>query len=655
MRRRGTVYSSFSLVAALAALTIILVLTDIPAAGKESPLQNAIGDMDRCKAKPATEVAKCAPFASEEMRKALQSRGEPSFEKIDLVERLMELDNLANYHRDDAWLNDRLAAYKSAHQLFVEIYKADPDAPMEEECQAQASFFSRLGPDYNPDRDFYLRCVRDERGEPPEGSKTLAWIQSAMGVYLATRGSSPAPAPTPSSAHAPTPNASSSTAKPATSPQGLTTSLPHGNGPGNNVPVTGQPQPSQGISKGGSGSTQTAGQGSAVTGTNRPIRPGQQGGNGSPPTGGPATAGCATGVPGDGPAGGGSGNCRGQATGTAAPSPRAFPAGVANQTFAGAGHPTGSGGVSAGSPGAGGCVPGDGPAGGCNGNVQTTGQVVATNADTGDAFPARGSRESGGPTNTDTGAGAMNSPESVAGAASNVGGSTNPGGWTDPLAADVASSNGGPASDDGSAYPVPTQQEIANTLNTGVSNSGEVSATPIATVADSNNWNQFSSSSETSPSNSTSASSPSTGSDTNAPAPDATDQQIDRDMLIAGKDKDALAKILPTNDISDNITDQGIAVEGAVAHQINHVINDADSSGFFSTASPGSGASVEQMNSDLVGFTPAIGNTFANAIPGYKYANALDQDVTNLRNSVEKVEKKAQSFLCLFSFDPYCK
>jgi len=249
----------------------------------------------------------------------------------------------------------------------------------------------------------------------------------------------------------------------------------------------------------------------------------------------------------------------------------------------------------------------------------------------------------------------MNSPESVAGAASNVGGSTNPGGWTDPLAADVASSNGELASDDGGAYPVSTQEEIANTLNTGVSNSGEVSATPVATVADSNNWNQFSSSSETPPSDSASASSPSTGSDTNAAGPDPTDHQIDRDMLIAGKDKDALAKILPTNDISDNITDQGIAVEGAVAHQINHVINDADSSGIFSTTSPSSGASLEQMNSDLVGFTPAIGNTFANAIPGYKYANAIDQDLTNLGNPVEKVEKKVHSFLCQFSLDPYCK
>jgi TPR repeat protein len=454
------------------------------------------------------------------------------------------------------------------------------------------------------------------------------------------------------SAHTPTLSVSS-TARPVTSPQGLTTSSPHANDPGNNLPVSGQPPPSTGGSKVGGGNTKpAAGQVSPGAGSNGSPRSGQQVANGPPSSGARATEGCATGVPGDGPAGGGgSGNCGGQGTGTALPSPRAFLAGAANQTVAGAGFPTGIGSVSVGSPGAAGCVPGDGPAGGCNGNVQTTAEVAAKNTDSTDAFPAQGNRESGGSTNTDAGAGAMNSPESSAGAASNVGGSSNPGGWNDPLAADVASSNGAPASNDGSAYPVPTEEEIADALNTGVSNFGEVSATPVATVADSNNWNQFSSSSETSPSSS-SASSPSTSSDTDAPAPDATDQQIERDMAIAGKDKDALAEILPTNDISDNITEQGIAVVGSVAHQINNVINDADSSGIFSIGSPGSSASVEQMNSDIVEFTPAIGNTFANAIPGYKYATTVNQDVTNLQNYAEK---KVQSISCLFSFDPYCK
>jgi hypothetical protein len=244
----------------------------------------------------------------------------------------------------------------------------------------------------------------------------------------------------------------------------------------------------------------------------------------------------------------------------------------------------------------------------------------------------------------------MDSPEGALGAASKVGGPSDDSGWSDPLSNDTASSNEGPASDDGRAYPVPTQEEIANTLNTGVSNSGEVSATPVATVADSSKWDQFSSS-ETSQFNYTSTSS-SAASDTNGPALDATDQQIDQGMLIAGKNKEALAQILPTNDISDNITDQGIAVEGAVAHQMNRVINDADSSGIFSTTSTGNAGSVEQINSDVVGFTPAIGNTFANAIPGYKYATAIDQDVTSVQSYVEK---KVQWASCLFSFDPYCK
>lgn len=243
------------------------------------------------------------------------------------------------------------------------------------------------------------------------------------------------------------------------------------------------------------------------------------------------------------------------------------------------------------------------------------------------------------------------SPQGSFGGASNVGSPPNDRTWTDPLPAGTNSSNGGPASDDGSANPVSTQVEIANTLNSGVSNSAEVSATPVATVADSSKWKQFSSS-NASPPSSTSSSSPSTGSDSNVLAPDATDQQIDRDMLIAGQEKQALGKILPTNEISDKITEQGIAVEGAAAHQMNHVLNDADSSGIFSTASPRNGGSVEQINSDLEGFSPAIGDALANAIPGYKYATTIHQDLTKIQNYAEK---KANSISCLFSFDPYCK
>jgi hypothetical protein len=251
---------------------------------------------------------------------------------------------------------------------------------------------------------------------------------------------------------------------------------------------------------------------------------------------------------------------------------------------------------------------------------------------------------------TDAGTRSMESPESTLGTASNVGGPLNDSGWSDPLSADSVSSSGGPASDDGRTYP-PTQEEIANALSIGVSNSGEASATTVATVANASDWGQFSSS-PTSPSTSASASPSAVGSEVNAVATDATDDQIDNAIRKVKAEKGALSNILSSNEASEKITDQGIEVYGSVAHQMNHVINDADSSGIFSTSWSGNGASTEQIDSDVAGFGPAIGNALGNAIPGYKYLNAINQDLTNLQSSVTK---KVESISCLFSFDPYCR
>jgi hypothetical protein len=170
--------------------------------------------------------------------------------------------------------------------------------------------------------------------------------------------------------------------------------------PGNDLPVAGQPQPSNGLRKVGGGDTQSApGRGSAGTGGNASIGSGRQVVPGTPSSGGLAPAGCTPqGAPGDGPAGAGSSsNCGSQATGIGAASSGAYPSGVGYQNSLGASQQAGSGGVSAGSPVTGDCVPGDGPAGGgCNGNVQTSAQAMGTGTNTADAVPESGNQGSGG-------------------------------------------------------------------------------------------------------------------------------------------------------------------------------------------------------------------------------------------------------------------
>ena len=323
------------------------------------------------------------------------------------------------------------------------------------------------------------------------------------------------------------------------------------------------------------------------------------------------------------------------------------------------------------SPSTGGCLPGDGPAGGCNTTAQASSASgnasIPRNGLTGSTAETIGSASGG--TSSPAGDGPVGSLSSNTSSPDDQGipaDGTSPvtagdvavepalssanDSWSDPLS-NVAS-NGGLANDDSRAYPVPTQEEIANTLNSGISNAEEASPTPVATVADADNWDQFSSSATPS-SAYTSGFSSAKGPDTNAPVPDATDEQIDRDLQIVNADREGLSNILSSNEASDKIMDQGSEVVGSVAHQMNHAINDAEGSVIFSITSTENGASVGQINSDFEGFAPAMTSAALNdALPGYKYLNAINQDATSVQNYVTK---KIQSVSCLFSFDPYCR
>ena len=415
--------------------------------------------------------------------------------------------------------------------------------------------------------------------------------------------------------------------------------------PKNNLPVPKKPLPTVIPSRGGNGGSQSASAGAGATGSGNQSSKaaGQPLSTGSVSSRTPATVDC---LPGDGPAGGCSEAVQGSTI-------RGNGASSTPET----------------------CFPGDGPAGDCSeaaqgsttrGSAGTSGaSQLSTNSDTNSSDPAPsagtctlgdetaacgGTSSSAQPPTSiyppseetsSTGTGAPAASDSTAANGS----------WVDPLPADKVSSDVAPATDERRAYSVSTEQEITNALNDGLSNSREASATSVATVADAGNWDQFSSSAA-SPSTYTSVSTFSEGSNANARAPDATDEQIDRDIQTVNADKDALGKILSSNDASDKITNQGIEVVGSVAHQMNHVINDLDSSGIFSTASSGNGFSAP-VNSDIEGFVPAMTNTaLEQALPGYKYANTINQELNTFQNYVSK---KVQSVSCLFSFDPYCK
>lgn len=215
--------------------------------------------------------------------------------------------------------------------------------------------------------------------------------------------------------------------------------------------------------------------------------------------------------------------------------------------------------------------------------------------------------------------------------------------WNDPLAADNGSFSRELAFDQSQVNPEPTQEEVAKTLEAGVSNSAETSAAPVGTVANSGRWGDFASSPFNSPSSSAADPPPSVTSDGNTSARDATDEEIDRridDVDLVRSN--ILEKGLPHNAASDKVMDQGIGVIRAVDHQMNHTLNDA-ADGLFSDDP----SQVKKVNDDIEGFGPAIGNAL---IP--KWAQTLNQDATKIQNTVTRTVNKVS---CLFSFDPYCK
>ena len=147
-----------------------------------------------------------------------------------------------------------------------------------------------------------------------------------------------------------------------------------------------------------------------------------------------------------------------------------------------------------------------------------------------------------------------------------------------------------------------------------ISGSEELSATPVATVAGAGFWDHFAESSPQFP-----LVPPEVGSGTNTQTSDATDEQIDRDIQIVNEDKNVFRRGLNHNEASDIVTDQGIAVIGGVAHQMNRVIHDWDASTIFSTPSVGDGAAAAQISSDVEDFVPIMTKTaLAEALPGYK-------------------------------------
>ena len=211
-------------------------------------------------------------------------------------------------------------------------------------------------------------------------------------------------------------------------------------------------------------------------------------------------------------------------------------------------------------------------------------------------------------------------------------------GWSDPASPDVVTHETEPAPSQPTAeLASPNVAEVTQTLNDGtaVAAATEVSPTPVAQVADASDWDQFIAAQPRTPSNDTMPPPPD-----ERPQPDATDEQIDRGMLIAGKEKDALSKMLPHNDISDAIMDNGIKIIGSEAHQMNHVLNDLD--GALRGDVP-----VEKINSDIEGFGPALTDPL---IPDS--VKTLDRELTKFKDTVTK---KVNSISCMFSFDPYCK
>jgi hypothetical protein len=220
----------------------------------------------------------------------------------------------------------------------------------------------------------------------------------------------------------------------------------------------------------------------------------------------------------------------------------------------------------------------------------------------------------------------------------------NTAGWTDPLSSDNGSSNPQSASNNDQSYSAPSQHEVSDALTTGLSNANEASATTVATVANAGGWNSFSSGSS-----STSGHPPDLHAALGSagdPAPDAFDEEIDRKVDVVNDLKDKLKDHLPHNDVSDELTDEGIAVVRGVAHQENHILNDAESAMHDSIF--GNAPSNGKLNSDIDRLVP----TMFESLPAYQQADKIRREALDVQNVVTRT---VNSVSCMFSFDPYCK
>jgi tetratricopeptide (TPR) repeat protein len=209
-------------------------------------------------------------------------------------------------------------------------------------------------------------------------------------------------------------------------------------------------------------------------------------------------------------------------------------------------------------------------------------------------------------------------------------------GWADPLTDPGAPSGGGVTAN-------PSQQDIASTLDTGLSNSGETSATPVGTVADSGSWDAFSSGSPSpSPSDlSLDAVSPNGGA---ATVSDAADQQIDLDMQKAGAIDEGLSNVLPTNEASGDIRKQGVEAVGAMAHQMNHIVNDLNSALQNGNVAP------EQINADTQALPIKL---LEGSAP--EWMKNIQEDSNRFQNGLNYVTKQVHSTSCLFFYTSSCQ
>ena len=228
--------------------------------------------------------------------------------------------------------------------------------------------------------------------------------------------------------------------------------------------------------------------------------------------------------------------------------------------------------------------------------------------------------------NAANGLGSNNSSSPTGAARSNIGATIDGSGWSDPLAPDNNSAQE-PTSRSGHAEIPPNQEEIAKALDSGVLNSGEVSPTPVATVADASNWDNFVSSTS-GPSSNKAISLSSPNSDGVTQEPDATDKQIDQVMAVAG----GLNKLNPS-EISGEVSGESIGAIESAAHQENHLLNDF-------SMSIGNDISQEQLNSDVEATPSAI----AKGLPGYKYIESINNDINTVQKAAQKVSSGYESF-----------